>query len=391
MTERKRNDPRIALPRLGALRALTLSAWLAGGLVVWELLVHFVARSSAEDAGAPLAPRLAIDAAFFVALSLLATATAAGLGGRLGFDFEEARGRAGTAALLALMFAALMVPGAALRAQIPDLPSGGAPVAEGASVSPRPVGALLCSPATAVTAAPSDSLAAKAGALLGSAVDASLPLQVPVLPLAMLGLYLLRRRREGERQRPRGPVLLLAATGLCATCTQTGNDTVAPAPAASTEAEVTAAACPAGAPVRSYDVSAINVSMTLNRFGDRDPGAFMYALDSQIPAIRAAEFAPLPGRVSIGLRNDPIQPLVIRANLGDCLVLHFTNRLGSADRVSLHVDGLPYTAVNGGGAVGYNQDSYANPGQSITYHYCRKVCSIPRESPPRARRSKLSR
>jgi hypothetical protein len=201
-----------------------------------------------------------------------------------------------------------------------------------------------------------------------------------MLPLVALGLYLLRKRREARRREPGRPVLLLAATGLCATCVQTGNDTVAPAPVASSEAQLIAAACPAGSPVRSYTVSAINVSMTLNRFGDRDPGAFMYALDEQIPAIRAEEFAPLPNRVSIGLRNDPIQPLVIRANLGDCLVVHFTNRLATAERVSMHVDGLPYTAANGGGAVGNNADSYAESGQSITY-------AMPIPSDPAAERA----
>ena len=35
-------------------------------------------------------------------------------------------------------------------------------------------------------------------------------------------------------------------------------------------------------PARTYDVSAIEVSMPLNRFGDYDPDAFMYVLDVNI-------------------------------------------------------------------------------------------------------------
>src|ERR1041384_3544961 len=89
------------------------------------------------------------------------------------------------------------------------------------------------------------------------------------------------------------------------------------------------ARCPAQAPVRAYDISAINVEITVNRFGDFYPG-FMYALTGNVAGIRAEEeknraardsddptFAG--GAVSNGLQGDLIQPLVIRANQGDCL------------------------------------------------------------------------
>ena len=43
--------------------------------------------------------------------------------------------------------------------------------------------------------------------------------------------------------------------------------------------------CLSGGPVdRSYDVSAIDVDITTNRFGDHDPQGHMYALTSAIPA-----------------------------------------------------------------------------------------------------------
>ena len=71
--------------------------------------------------------------------------------------------------------------------------------------------------------------------------------------------------------------------------------------------------CPVGSFTRSYNVTMIDVDIPLNRWGDHDPAGKMYALTSEIPAIRAEEQTR---EVSLGLRDDPIQPLVIRANEG---------------------------------------------------------------------------
>ena len=102
--------------------------------------------------------------------------------------------------------------------------------------------------------------------------------------------------------------------------------------------------CPASAPVKTFDVSAIDVTIWLDRFGVHDPNAHMYVLDSMIPAVRAQEAAG-PSSLSIGLRDDPIQPLAIRANQGDCVVINFTNNASAAvDSTSstygMHIDGL---------------------------------------------------
>ncbi|MBI4284909.1 MAG: multicopper oxidase domain-containing protein [Chloroflexi bacterium] len=119
--------------------------------------------------------------------------------------------------------------------------------------------------------------------------------------------------------------------------------------------------------VREYNVSAIDVVITLNRFGDHDPTGKMFVLDENIPAVRAQEARPLPGRVSTGLRDDPIQPLVIRANIGDTVVINFTNRLGNG-RASLHINGLAADRSSSAGAnLGLNPDSTVAPGESITY------------------------
>ncbi|HAJ38424.1 MAG TPA: hypothetical protein DCL15_22375, partial [Chloroflexi bacterium] len=126
--------------------------------------------------------------------------------------------------------------------------------------------------------------------------------------------------------------------------------------------------CTDGAPLRTYAVSAINVRITLNKFGDNDPIGFMYVLDENIAAVRAAEAIADPAqRVSTGLRNDVIQPLVIRANLGDCVQINFTNRLLTP--ASFHVQGLAYAMGSAGSSVGLNPSSMVAPGASTIYRY----------------------
>ncbi|MBI4288922.1 MAG: multicopper oxidase domain-containing protein, partial [Chloroflexi bacterium] len=122
------------------------------------------------------------------------------------------------------------------------------------------------------------------------------------------------------------------------------------------------------AQVKTFSVSAIDVRITVNRFGDNDPLGMMYVLDENIPAVRAQENKPLPDRVSIGLRDDPIQPLVIRANVGDCVIVNFTNRLASGN-ASMNVRGLSVAATELGSNLGLNPDSTVPPGKSITYHW----------------------
>ena len=65
------------------------------------------------------------------------------------------------------------------------------------------------------------------------------------------------------------------------------------------------------------------MTMILNRFGTNDPNSMMYVLNSNIAAVRAEDAA---GTVSSGLQgNDAIQPLVLRAHMGDCVTVNFTN------------------------------------------------------------------
>lgn len=124
----------------------------------------------------------------------------------------------------------------------------------------------------------------------------------------------------------------------------------------------------AQAPVKEFNISAIDVVITVNRFGDHNPLGKMFVLNENIPVVRAQEARPLPGRVSLGLRDDPIQPLVIRANVGDAVVINFTNRL-AAGSASIHILGIPADAANAGSNVALNPDTTVEPGKSITYRW----------------------
>src|SRR5213594_1463964 len=77
--------------------------------------------------------------------------------------------------------------------------------------------------------------------------------------------------------------------------------------------------CPSSAPVRKYDISAINVEISINQWLDFYPG-YMYVLTENLEKAREEEAKNKaarekegydPGAVSNGLQNQWIQPLVI--------------------------------------------------------------------------------
>jgi hypothetical protein len=92
--------------------------------------------------------------------------------------------------------------------------------------------------------------------------------------------------------------------------------------------------CPVNAPMKEYHVSAISIEITLSRFLDYFPG-YMYVLTENVEKARGEEAANRaarekendPGAISNGLQGDVIQPLVIRANQGDCLKLTLHNEI----------------------------------------------------------------
>jgi FtsP/CotA-like multicopper oxidase with cupredoxin domain len=150
-------------------------------------------------------------------------------------------------------------------------------------------------------------------------------------------------------------------------------------------AAATSNPCSSGssAPHDTFNISAINVNMPLNRYGTHDPNGFMYVLNSQISAVRAEEASQ---QVSSGLQGgDAIQPLVIRAHEGDCVTVNLTNATTfgvqaqdttagalvqtPAQNIAWNVAGLPAvnSAADVSSDVGKNADNTAAPGKTVSY------------------------
>ena len=128
--------------------------------------------------------------------------------------------------------------------------------------------------------------------------------------------------------------------------------------------------CPVEAPVKEYDVVAIRVDITLNRWGDHDPEGYMYALAESVPAIRAQEAKGADENygLSLGLGADPIQPLTLRANVGDCVRIDFENQATEPASFTIHGADL-VVAATGEPALTSNPDATVVPGASAVYEW----------------------
>jgi len=125
---------------------------------------------------------------------------------------------------------------------------------------------------------------------------------------------------------------------------------------------------PENAPERVYNVSLIQMPIVYNKEGWYDPQGRLYVLAED-------EADVLAGR-------KPPEPLVLFANSGDRVTLHFTNKLpetlgGNAFQLvertyeaGLHVHFVKFDPLVADGAnVGWNYDSSVLPGETITYQW----------------------
>jgi manganese oxidase len=226
-----------------------------------------------------------------------------------------------------------------------------------------------------------------AGFGIGAAVvDATIGFPALLLAAFLLGRWRDRHAEDPpltDERRARLPRFIYIASalsliGFTAAAGMTSADAATPVAAAAT---ATANPC-ATAPTDTFNISAINVNMPLNRYGTHDPNGFMYVLNSDISAVRAEEQSQ---QVSSGLGDDPIQPLVIRAHEGDCVTVNLTNATtfgvqaqdNSAGQltqtppqnIAWNVDGLPAvtSAADVSSDVGTNPDQTAAPGQTVSY------------------------
>ena len=137
--------------------------------------------------------------------------------------------------------------------------------------------------------------------------------------------------------------------------------------------------CPKGAPLREFDISAISVEITLNQWLDYHPG-YMYVLTENLDKVRAEEVANRearskegfdPGAVSAGLQTDMIQPLNIRGNQGDCVVITLRNQMEELEEdVSLHIHGSSMIVQKTGQAATIaNPDSLVKAGESQVFEW----------------------
>lgn len=114
--------------------------------------------------------------------------------------------------------------------------------------------------------------------------------------------------------------------------------------------------------VRCFEIEAIEIPIVYNKFGDHDPNGLLYVLKKD--ADRVKEGALRNFALNPPQPFEEVKPLVIRANVGDKVVVTFTHSLKRA--LSMHVQGLDYDVQTSDGAsVGFNKDSTTQ--NRITY------------------------
>ncbi len=144
-----------------------------------------------------------------------------------------------------------------------------------------------------------------------------------------------------------------------------------------TESVVAGGRCPKSAPVKEFDITAINVEITLNRWLDFYPG-YMYTLTENMDAVRAEEAKNAAAReqengeaaATVGSQNDLITPLVIRANPGDCVLITLRNQIADEEPVGFHLHGSSMLIKSTGKpATATNPDTTVPPGKAQTYEW----------------------
>jgi hypothetical protein len=332
---------------LAVLLTLGLMGWEVG--LLWLLSGGFGPRADA------LGSRLAWDAALLLPVAWAAVGCAHGLsrrGGRDGTTVESA-------ATLSLCFLLLLVPVATGRGlvqrQLARTPPPAAPEGQPVSATPQGVGdesRFLCAAvAPDLSATPEAQDGGSLAEATWAGVRDALVLQVPVFPLALL---LLRRRARPVTSGARAVVSPLALLVMVGASCAWESDGRRPAPDVSGLAEG-GDGCAPGTRVRTYAVAAVAVDLPLNPHGDHVPRGLMYILEEALPALQERE----------------PQPLVLRANAGECLVLRFTNRLAT-EPAALRIEGLRATVRGSSQEGGFVPSTSVPPGQSLTY-----VLSLP--------------
>lgn len=121
-------------------------------------------------------------------------------------------------------------------------------------------------------------------------------------------------------------------------------------------------AYPSEEKVRYYEIEAIQIPIVYNKYGDHDPNGLLYVLKKDAERIRKGAIENFSKEIP--QPYEEVQPLVIRANLGEKIVVCFTHSLKRT--LSIHVQGLAYDVQTSDGAdVGFNRDTTTQ--HQITY------------------------
>lgn len=105
---------------------------------------------------------------------------------------------------------------------------------------------------------------------------------------------------------------------------------------------------------RHYEIEAIQIPIVYNKYGDHDPDGLLYVLKKDAERIRNGAIKNF--NQEIPQPYEEVMPLVIRANVGEKIIISFSHSLNRD--LSIHVHGLDYDVQTSDGSnVGYNKDS----------------------------------
>ena len=78
---------------------------------------------------------------------------------------------------------------------------------------------------------------------------------------------------------------------------------------------------PKSGKIREFYVEAIQIPIVYNKYGDHDPDGLLYVLQKDAERIRRGAVENF--HKEIPMPYEEVKPLVIRANLGDIIKVHF--------------------------------------------------------------------
>lgn len=121
--------------------------------------------------------------------------------------------------------------------------------------------------------------------------------------------------------------------------------------------------------IRYYEIEAIEIPVVYNKYGDHDPNGLLYVLKKDAARIREAALRNYS--MEVPQPYEEVKPLVIRANLGEKVVISFSHSLNRS--LSIHVLGMDYDVQTSDGAeVGFNKDTTTNSKIIYTWYALRE-------------------